>query len=102
MLKTLAAKEGFELQLFPNPLPGKDQAAVWTQIRRANPDWVISWNLSAMHVVAAKEMKRNGIPHGQADRRQLVQRGRHRQHRRGRGQGHQARHQRGGRHRTIR
>ena len=62
VLKTLAAKEGFDLQLFPNPLPGKDQAAVWTQIRRANPDWVISWNLSAMHVVAAKEMKRNGIP----------------------------------------
>ena len=62
VLKTLAAKEGFELQLFPNPLPGKDQAAVWTQIRRANPDWIISWNLSAMHVVAAKEAKRNGIP----------------------------------------
>jgi len=62
VLKTLAAKEGFELQLYPNPLPGKDQAAVWTQIRRANPDWVISWNLSAMHVVAAKEAKRNGYP----------------------------------------
>ncbi|MBE7417866.1 MAG: ABC transporter substrate-binding protein [Ideonella sp.] len=62
VLKTLAAKEGFELLLYPNPLPGKDQAAVWTQIRRANPDWVISWNLSAMHVVAAKEAKRNGYP----------------------------------------
>ena len=62
VLKALAAKEGFELLLFPNPLPGKDQAAVWTQIRRANPDWVISWNLSAMHVVAAKEAKRNGYP----------------------------------------
>jgi branched-chain amino acid transport system substrate-binding protein len=62
ILKTLAAKEGFELMLFPNPLPGKDQAAVWTQIRRANPDWMISWNLSAMHVVAAREMKRNGYP----------------------------------------
>jgi len=62
VLKTLAAKEGFELQLFPNPLPGKDQTAVWTQIRRFNPDWVISWNLSAMHVVAAREMKRNAIP----------------------------------------
>jgi branched-chain amino acid transport system substrate-binding protein len=62
VLKTLAAKEGFELQLFPNPLPGKDQAAIWTQIRRANPDWIISWNLSAMHVVAAKEAKRNGYP----------------------------------------
>jgi branched-chain amino acid transport system substrate-binding protein len=62
ILKTLAAKEGFDLQLFPNPLPGKDQAAVWTQIRRFNPDWVISWNLAGMHVVAAREMKRNGIP----------------------------------------
>ncbi len=62
MLKTLAAKEGFDLQLYPNPLPGKDQSAVWTQIRRANPDWIITWNLSAMHVVAAREMKRNGIP----------------------------------------
>ncbi len=62
ILKTLAAKEGFNLQLFPNPMPGRDQAAVWTQIRRFNPDWVITWNLSAMHVVAAKEMKRNGIP----------------------------------------
>ena len=62
ILKTLAAKEGFELNLFPNPMPGRDQAAVWTQIRRFNPDWVITWNLAAMHVVAAREMKRNGIP----------------------------------------
>jgi branched-chain amino acid transport system substrate-binding protein len=62
ILKTLAAKEGFELSLFPNPLPGNDQAATWTQIRRANPDWIITWNLSNMHVVAAREMKRNGIP----------------------------------------
>lgn len=61
ILKTLAGKEGFELMLFPNPLPGTDQASVWTQIRRASPDWIISWNLSAMHVVAAREMKRNGI-----------------------------------------
>ena len=62
ILKTLAEKEGFDLQLFPNPMPGRDQAAVWTQIRRFNPDWIITWNLAAMHVVAAKEMKRNGIP----------------------------------------
>ena len=62
VLTTLAEKEGFELGLFPNPMPGKDQAAVWTQIRRFNPDWVITWNLAAMHVVAAREMKRNGIP----------------------------------------
>jgi len=62
VLKTLAAKEGFELGLFPNPMPGRDQASVWTQIRRFAPDHVITWNLSAMHVVAAKEARRNGIP----------------------------------------
>lgn len=62
ILKTLQEKEGFDLQLFPNPMPGRDQAAVWTQIRRFNPDWVITWNLAAMHVAAAREMKRNGVP----------------------------------------
>ena len=62
VLKTLAAKEGFDLQLVPNPMPGNDQAAAWTQIRRFNPDWVLSWNLANMHVVASREMKRNGIP----------------------------------------
>lgn len=62
VIKTLAQREGFELGLFPNPMPGRDQAAVWTQIRRFDPAHVISWNLEAMHVVAAKEMKRNGIP----------------------------------------
>lgn len=62
LLKTLAAKEGFNLQLVPNPMPGNDQSAAWTQIRRFNPDWVISWNLANMHVVASREMKRNGIP----------------------------------------
>ena len=62
VLKTLAAKEGFDLQLFPYPLPGNDQASAWTQIRRFNPDWIISWSLSNMHIVASREMKRNGIP----------------------------------------
>lgn len=62
VLKTLSAREGFELQLFPYPLPGNDQASAWSQIRRFNPDWIISWSLSNMHVVASRELKRNGIP----------------------------------------
>lgn len=61
ILKTLAAKEGFDLQLFPYPLPGNDQTSAWTQIRRSNPDWIISWSLASMHVIASREMKRNGI-----------------------------------------
>lgn len=62
VLKSLAEKEGFDLQLFPYPLPGNDQSSAWTQVRRFNPDWIISWSLSNMHVVASREMKRNGIP----------------------------------------
>lgn len=62
ILKTIAAKEGFDLQLFPYPLPGNDQASAWTQMRRFNPDWIISWSLANMHVIASREMKRNGIP----------------------------------------
>jgi branched-chain amino acid transport system substrate-binding protein len=62
VMKTLAEREGFDLQLFPFPLPGNDQSTAWTRIRQFNPDWIISWSFSAMHVVAAREMKRNGIP----------------------------------------
>jgi branched-chain amino acid transport system substrate-binding protein len=61
VLKTIAAKEGIDLQLFPHPLPGNDQAGAWSQIRRFNPDWIIHWGFSNMHVVASREMKRNGI-----------------------------------------
>ncbi|MBV1867285.1 MAG: ABC transporter substrate-binding protein [Marinosulfonomonas sp.] len=62
ILKSIADKEGFELGLFPFPLPGSDQGSAWTQVRRFNPDHIISWAFAGMHVVAAKEMKRNGIP----------------------------------------
>ena len=62
ILKTLAEKEGFELHLYPVPLPGSDQASVWSKVRRETPDHVIVWMLGGAHVVASKEMKRNGIP----------------------------------------
>jgi branched-chain amino acid transport system substrate-binding protein len=62
ILKTLAEKEGFDLQLVAYPLPGNDQASAWAQIRRFSPDWIISWTASNNHVTATREMKRNGIP----------------------------------------
>lgn len=62
ILKSLAEKEGFELLLYPVPLPGSDQASVWTKVRRDKPDFVVAWLLAGGHVVAAKEMKRNGFP----------------------------------------
>lgn len=62
ILQHLAQLEGFDLQLYPVPLPGNDQAAVWTQVRRNQPDYVISWMFSNGHVVASREMRRNGYP----------------------------------------
>ncbi len=62
ILQTLAEKEGFELLLYPVPLPGSDQSGAWSKMRRDNPDHVISWLLAGGHVVASKEMQRNRIP----------------------------------------
>jgi branched-chain amino acid transport system substrate-binding protein len=62
ILRELEKREGFELQLFPYPLPGNDQSSAWSQIRRFQPDTIIHWAFSAMHVVASKEAKRNGVP----------------------------------------
>ena len=42
ILKTLSGKEGFELILYPVPLPGNDQAGVWSKVRRDKPDHIIS------------------------------------------------------------
>ena len=62
ILQKLQAIEGFDLKLFPYPLPGNEQSGAWTQIRRFQPDWIIHWGFSATHIVAIREMKRNGIP----------------------------------------
>jgi branched-chain amino acid transport system substrate-binding protein len=62
ILDTLSKKEGFELLLYPVPLPGSDQLGAWSKMRRDKPDHVISWMLGGAHVVASKEMQRNRIP----------------------------------------
>lgn len=62
VMKELQKREGFELELFPYPLPGNDQSSAWSQMRRFQPELIVHWGISAMHVVAAKEAKRNGIP----------------------------------------
>lgn len=62
ILKTLADKEGFQLELYPVPLPGSDQSGAWSRIRRDKPDYVISWLLAGGHVVASREMRRNAFP----------------------------------------
>ena len=56
-----ATKLGYTLQTFPYAPPGNDQAAIWPQVRRAQPDWVIFWGAGVGQTVALSEAVRNGL-----------------------------------------
>ncbi len=62
LLQELAKKRGFEFTAFPYPPPGNEQSAVWTQIRRARPDWTLIWGAGAGQIASLKEAQRNGMP----------------------------------------
>jgi len=60
-LQTLAKRRGFELLAFPYAPPGNEQTAVWTQVRRARPDWTLLWGAGGGQPVSLREAIRNGI-----------------------------------------
>jgi branched-chain amino acid transport system substrate-binding protein len=62
ILQTLSQKLGFEFQAFPYTPPGNDQSAIWPQVRRARPDWVMFWGAGVGQTVAMSEAVRNGLP----------------------------------------
>lgn len=61
LLQEMARQRGFELVTFPYAPPGNEQAAVWTQVRRAAPNWTIIWGAGVGQTVSLKEAIRNGI-----------------------------------------
>ncbi|CAN7723118.1 ABC transporter substrate-binding protein [Variovorax sp. LjRoot175] len=61
LLQALAKRRGFELLPFPYAPPGNEQSAVWTQLRRARPDWTLIWGGGVGQTVSLKEALRNGI-----------------------------------------
>ena len=61
LLQTLAAKHGFELQLFPYPSPGNEQSSTWSAARRFQPDWTILWGTATPQSVSLREAIRNGF-----------------------------------------
>ncbi len=63
LLHVLAKRYGFELQTYPYPPPGTEQSAVWTQLRRAKPDWMLIWGAGAGQMASMKEAARNGLPY---------------------------------------
>jgi branched-chain amino acid transport system substrate-binding protein len=54
-LQALAEKYGFEFRDIAVDHPGQEQKAVWLQIRRDRPDWVLMWGWGVMNQVAIKE-----------------------------------------------
>ncbi|MCW5611757.1 MAG: ABC transporter substrate-binding protein [Rubrivivax sp.] len=62
LLQDLAKRRGFEMLPVPYPPPGNEQSAVWTQVRRAAPDWTVIWGGGVRQKVPLKEAARNGIP----------------------------------------
>jgi branched-chain amino acid transport system substrate-binding protein len=62
VFEALKRLERFEFQTFPFPVPGNDQSAAFTQIRRFQPDWIILWSFSPLNPITFREMQRNGIP----------------------------------------
>ena len=61
ILQALGQKLGFELQAFPYTPPGNDQSAIWPQVRRARPDWVMFWGAGVGQTTALSEAVRNGL-----------------------------------------
>ncbi|HKU94167.1 MAG TPA: ABC transporter substrate-binding protein [Vineibacter sp.] len=61
IFQALGQKLGYELQAFPYTPPGNDQAAIWPQVRRARPDWVVFWGAGVGQTVALSEAIRNGV-----------------------------------------
>lgn len=61
LLQEIAKRRGFELLPFPYAPPGNEQAAVWTQVRRASPNWTLIWGGGVGQTVSLKEAIRNGI-----------------------------------------
>ncbi|GGE00980.1 amino acid/amide ABC transporter substrate-binding protein, HAAT family [Gemmobacter megaterium] len=61
ILEKLAEKEGYKLVAFPYTPPGNDQSAIWPQVRRARPDWVMFWGAGVGQTVALTEAARNGL-----------------------------------------
>lgn len=61
VVKRLEEKLQFQLNTFGYPPPGNEQAALWTQVRKFRPDWVILWSAGIGQSVSVKEAFRNGI-----------------------------------------
>ena len=62
LLQKRAAKDGFELSLFPVTPPGVEQKSTWLQIRQQKPDYVLLWSAGVMTPAAVREAQASAYP----------------------------------------
>jgi branched-chain amino acid transport system substrate-binding protein len=62
LLNKVAQTKNFEVKLFPYPVPGTEQAATWSEVRRYRPDKVIIWGAGPGQGVSIRGALGNGIP----------------------------------------
>ncbi|MFA7504096.1 MAG: ABC transporter substrate-binding protein [Burkholderiaceae bacterium] len=61
LLETVSRDKGFEFKNFPYPVPGTEQAAAWTEVRRYRPDAVVIWGAGPGQAVSIRGAIGNGI-----------------------------------------
>ncbi|ANN68998.1 ABC transporter substrate-binding protein [Bordetella bronchialis] len=62
LLQRRAAKDGFELLLYPVTAPGVEQKSTWLQIRQSRPSYVLLWSAGIMTPTAIREAQASGYP----------------------------------------
>lgn len=61
LLEAMAKTKGFTLKTFPYAVPGTEQSAAWTDVRRFRPDQVIIWGAGPGQAVSVRGAISNGI-----------------------------------------
>jgi len=61
LLNRVAKTKGFEVKLYPYPVPGTEQAATWSEVRKNRPDKVIIWGACPGQAVSIRGAVTNGI-----------------------------------------
>lgn len=61
LLNRVAKTKGFEVKLYPYPVPGTEQAATWSEVRKNRPDKVIIWGAGPGQAVSIRGAVTNGI-----------------------------------------
>ena len=73
LLEQLAKDYGFTVKLYPvPPAEMQNQSALWLNVRRDRPSWMVMWGWGAMNPTAVKEAAQDQLSDGSSRRRLVV------------------------------